>query len=152
MPAGGAFGRLLVLGLEAQPLQEARCRSRHPNRSNQVREALAGSPGRRGALRFLCRLAGRTAHVPGLQPRSREPTRRDGSLCCVRCTEGSLGIARGFRGFFKFYFMFKGESPSILQYCHSRQLSSGWDGYVPLKLDWKTGILIPLGGKIIYMP
>uniref|UniRef100_A0A673UUK0 Osteoclast-stimulating factor 1 n=1 Tax=Suricata suricatta TaxID=37032 RepID=A0A673UUK0_SURSU len=35
VPAGGAFGWLFGLGLEAPPLQEARCRSRHPNRSNQ---------------------------------------------------------------------------------------------------------------------
>lgn len=148
MSAGGAFGWVFLRGLEAQPLQEARCRSRHPNRSNQVREVLSGSPGRLGALRLLCHLAGQTTHAPGLELRFREPIRQDGSLCCVRCREGSFWIARGFRGFFK-NFIFKGESPSILQYSHSLQLSSGCDGYVPLKLDWKTGILIPLGEKYI---
>lgn len=57
--------------------------------------------------------------------------------------------ARGFPGL-KIFFSFREESPSILRHYHSLQLSSGCDGYFPLKLHWKTGIL-PLLKKYIYV-
>lgn len=107
VPAGEALGRFFVRGLWVQPLQEARCRSRHPNRSNQVRKVLPGSPGRLGALRFLCHLAGQTRHVPSPSHSFEIRSTRMGvvSFVAFATGKGSFWIARGFRGFFKILFL-----------------------------------------------
>ena len=70
------------------------------------------------------------------------PTHQGGS-CCVRSRRQ---IARRFSRNLKI-FIFKEESPSVFQRCHSLQLSHRCDGYVPLTLSWKTGPLISLRGK-----
>ena len=69
------------------------------------------------------------------------PTHQGGS-CCVRSRRQIARFSRNLK-----IFIFKEDSPSVFQRCHSLQLSHRCDGYVPLTLSWKTGPLISLRGK-----
>ena len=128
-------------GLQNQPLQEERCRSRHPNQSNQVREVLGGSRAGSGAPRSLCPL-GRAGQARTRPRASLSRSRHQGGICCVRSRRQIARFSRTLK-----IFSFKEESPSVFQRCHSLQLSHRWDGYVPLTLSWKTGPLISLRGE-----
>lgn len=60
------------------------------------------------------------------------------SVAVFAAEDGSFWIARRFsRNFLNL--IFKEESPSALQHCHSLQLSSRRDGYVPLRFPGRQG-------------
>ena len=141
MSAGGAFGWLLVRSLQNQPLQEERCRSRHPNQSNQVREVFGGSRAGRGAPRSLCPLAGQVRHVPRPEPRFRDRRTRVG---VVAFAPGDR--SQDFRGIKKFSFL-KRTHPrffSVVIRCNfpiDVMATSHW------RFPGRQGHWSPLGGK-----
>lgn len=119
MPSGGAFVWLFVRGLQDQPLQEEMSKP-PPKPVKPGKGGARGSPGRRGALRSLCHLAGQTRHVPGPSLAFEKGPTGIGvvSVAAAFAVAGrSVWIARRFSRNLK-NFIFEEESRLALQHCH----------------------------------